>query len=128
ADAIKPFDKIRNHFGMCRMTQIAALAALQDQNYLSTTVENVVAGRNRISRIAAANGLIALPSATNFVAIDCGADGAFAARVLNELISRDIFVRKPMAEGHDRCIRVSVGPDAALDAFEAAFGDALASA
>ena len=43
------------------------------------------------------NDLAAIPSATNFVTIDCGHDGPFALAVLNALIDRDVFVRKPMA-------------------------------
>ena len=53
-----------------------------------------------------------LPSATNFVTIDCGADGAFARRVLAALVARGIFVRMPFVAPQDRCIRVSCGPDA----------------
>lgn len=127
-EAIQPFDKIRNHFGMPRLTQVAALAALEDQDYLADTVRKVAAARERIASIAAANGLVALPSATNFVAIDCGSDGAFALRVLQELVARDVFVRKPMGAGQDRCIRVSVGPERELDLFETAFGAALEAA
>lgn len=115
---ITAFDKIRNHFGMNKLTQIAALAALEDQDYLQQVVGKIIAARDRISAIAEANGLRGLPSATNFVTIDCGKDGAYALSVLNGLIERDVFVRKPMAPGLDRCIRVSVGLDAELDIFE----------
>ncbi|HEY0854741.1 MAG TPA: pyridoxal phosphate-dependent aminotransferase, partial [Devosia sp.] len=66
-----------------------------------------------------------VPSATNFVAIDCGRDGAFAMKVLKALEARGVFVRKPMAPGLDRCIRVSVGPAAELDVFAAEFPLAL---
>lgn len=115
---ITAFDKIRNHFGMNKLTQIAALAALKDQNYLQQVVGKIIAARDRIAAIAEANGLKAIPSATNFVTIDCGKDGAYALSVLNRLIEQDVFVRKPMAPGLDRCIRVSVGLDAELDIFE----------
>ncbi|EJM98902.1 PLP-dependent enzyme, histidinol-phosphate/aromatic aminotransferase or cobyric acid decarboxylase [Phyllobacterium sp. YR531] len=115
---ITAFDKIRNHFGMNKLTQIAALAALNDQDYLETVVDKIIAGRDRISAIAVANCLKPIPSATNFVTIDCGKDGAFALSVLNRLIEQDVFVRKPMAPGLDRCIRVSVGLDGELDIFE----------
>ncbi|WP_288192696.1 pyridoxal phosphate-dependent aminotransferase, partial [uncultured Phyllobacterium sp.] len=63
---ITAFDKIRNHFGMNRMVQIAALAALADQPYLNAVVARIIAGRDRIAAIAARNGLAAIPSATNF--------------------------------------------------------------
>lgn len=128
ADAISAFNKVRNHFGMTRLAQTAALVALEDEAYLSSVLSEIAASRGRLSEIAAANGLVAIPSATNFVAIDCGADGAFALKVMNELIARDIFVRKPMAPVLDRCIRVSVGPAAEMDLFAAELPAALAAA
>ena len=124
---ITAFDKIRNHFGMNRMVQIAALAALADQPYLNAVVARIIAGRDRIAAIAARNGLAAIPSATNFVTIDCGRDGAYAASVLSGLIERDIFVRKPMAPVLDRCIRVSVGLEEELDLFEEKLAETLAA-
>lgn len=128
AKQITAFDKIRNHFGMNKLTQIAALAALKDQDYLHEVIGRVIAGRERIARIAADNGLYAIPSATNFVTIDCGRDGPYALSVLNALIDRDVFVRKPMAPGLDRCIRVSVGLDDELDIFQQELPAALAAA
>jgi histidinol-phosphate aminotransferase len=72
--------------------------------------------------------LSAIPSATNFVAIDCGRDAAFATAIMNGLIARDVFVRKPGAPVLDRCIRVSVGIEEQLDVFEAALPGALEDA
>ncbi|MEM9903200.1 MAG: hypothetical protein AAF865_17800, partial [Pseudomonadota bacterium] len=92
------------------------------------TVARVAAARAEIGRVAAAQGLIALPSATNFVAIDCGRDGAFARAVLNGLIARDVFVRMPGVPPLDRCIRVSAGPEGALAHFTRALPEALADA
>ncbi|GHD06710.1 pyridoxal phosphate-dependent aminotransferase [Tianweitania populi] len=128
AEVIRAFDKVRNHFGMSRMTQVAALAALEDQAHLAQTVKKVEHCRERLTRIAEENGLSALPSATNFVAIDCGSDGAYALRVLQELGRRDIFVRKPMTPGLDHYIRVSCGPDVEIDLFAQALPAALEAA
>jgi len=128
AETIGAFDKVRNHFGVSKMAQVAAEAALADQVYLRSVVERVVAGRARIGDIARRNGLAPIASATNFVTIDCGADGAFALKVLQALIARDVFVRKPMAPGLDRCIRVSVGLDAEMAIFEEELPGALATA
>lgn len=124
-EVVGAFDKIRNHFGVNRLGQVAALAALADQAYLADVVANIAAARDRIAQIARDNGLTPLPSATNFVAIDCARDGAYAKQVLDGLIARDIFVRKPMAPVLDRCIRVSVGQPADLDAFAEALAKAL---
>jgi len=125
---ITAFNKIRNHFGMVRSSQIGALAALADKDYLTQIQAAVSVARGRITEIAAANGLAALPSAANFVAIDCGSDGAFARRVLAELIARDIFVRMPFVAPQDRCIRVSAGTPEMLDRFEETLPAALAAA
>lgn len=128
AETIRAFDKVRNHFGMSRMAQVAAAAALGDQAWLMDVLGRIGAARRRIADIAADNGLTSLPSATNFVAVDCGADGNYALKVMQSLIARDVFVRKPMAPVLDRCIRVSCGPDDGLDIFAQELPGALAAA
>ena len=128
ANLIRSFDKIRNHFGVNRMAHVGALAALADQDYLSQVISKISEARGRIGAISRANGLEPLPSATNFVAIDCGGDGAFAKRVLEELIARDVFVRMPGVAPLDRCIRVSAGLDTDLAIFAEALPEALRAA
>ncbi|MBI1415945.1 MAG: pyridoxal phosphate-dependent aminotransferase [Limimaricola sp.] len=128
ANLIRAFDKVRDHFGMNRISQAGALAALADGDWLAHVQAQVAAARDRIAAIARANGLSPLPSATNFVTIDCGRDGAFAKAVLEELIARGIFVRMPFVAPQNRCIRVSCGTPADLDAFAAALPAALAAA
>ncbi|SMQ67166.1 histidinol-phosphate aminotransferase [Devosia lucknowensis] len=112
---IGAFNRIRNHFGVNKAAQVAALAALGDQAYLRSAVAAIADARTQIARIAADNGLRALPSATNFVAIDCGRDGAYALAVLEGLAVDGVFVRKPAAVGLDQHIRISAGPPSALD-------------
>ena len=126
-ELITAFHKVRNHFGMNRAAQAGALAALQDEPWLAQTLDHVDQARTRISQIARGNGLSPLPSAANFVAIDCGKDGAFAKAVLDELVARGIFVRMPFAVPQNRCIRISCGTDAQLDALAAALPAALSA-
>ncbi|WP_415182798.1 pyridoxal phosphate-dependent aminotransferase [Phaeovulum sp.] len=128
APLIAAFNKIRNHFGMCRISQAGALAALADQGWLAHVCAEVAGSRRRLAEIAVANGLIPLPSATNFVTMDCGADGAFARSTLAALTANDIFARMPFIAPQDRCIRVSCGPVVAMDAFAHALPLALAIA
>jgi histidinol-phosphate aminotransferase len=125
---IEAFDKVRNHYGINRVGQLGALAALLDQEYLGHAVAEIVAARQRIATIAVENGLSPLASAANFVAIHCGADGTFAARVLQALLMRDVFVRKPIAPGLDPFIRVSCGRNDDLDVFAEALPAALVDA
>ncbi|MFY0619670.1 pyridoxal phosphate-dependent aminotransferase [Shimia sp.] len=125
-NAIRAFEKIRNHFGMNRAAQAGALAALTDQEWLMTTRQNVERARARIGEIAAKHGFKALPSATNFVAIDCGRDGTFAKSVLDGLVARGVFVRMPFVAPQNRCIRVSCAPDNILDLLDVALGQVMA--
>lgn len=122
---VRAFEKVRNHYGINRVGQIGALAALEDQPYLSAVVDKISRARVMIGTIASECGLTALPSGANFVTIDCGRDGVFAEKVLDEVLARDVFARKPSVEPLDRCIRVSCGPDAALAIFKSALGEAL---
>ncbi|MEM8592414.1 MAG: pyridoxal phosphate-dependent aminotransferase [Pseudomonadota bacterium] len=128
APLIKAFDKVRNHFGMGRLSQIGALAALEDQAHLEDVKRQVAWSRAELYRIARENGLRAIPSATNFVAMDCGQDGDFARATLSALIERGIFVRMPGVPPLDRCIRVSCGTEADMAAFAAALPQALEAA
>ncbi len=128
AGLIGAFNKIRNHFGMCRISQAGALAALADRDWLAETIARVATARDTIARIARQNGLNALPSAANFVTIDCGGDGDFARAVLGELVARGIFVRMPFVAPQDRCIRVTAGTPADLQTFAEALPQALAAA
>lgn len=126
AEFIRAFEKIRNHFGLNRAAQAGALAALQDADWLAQTQAKVAEARDTISGIAEKYGLKALPSATNFVAIDCGRDGAYAKAVLDGLVARGVFVRMPFVEPQNRCIRLSCGPADALALFDEALEEVLA--
>ncbi|SFS22055.1 pyridoxal phosphate-dependent aminotransferase [Yoonia litorea] len=127
-EVISGFHKVRNHFGMSRIGQDGALAALADTAWLEHIQATVAASRDRIGEIARANGLTPLPSATNFVTIDCGHDGGFARAVLSNLVAAGIFVRMPFVAPQDRCIRVSCGTNEQISAFEKALPAALAAA
>ncbi len=125
---IEAFDKVKNHFGMNRVGLAGALASAQDEAWIAEVRGKVEAARDRIAAIAGANGLVALPSATNFVAVDCGGDGDCAKAVLSGLIDRGVFVRMPFAAPENRCIRISAGTPPMLDALEAALPAALEEA
>ena len=128
AELIAGFDRIRNHFGINRIGQAGALAALQDRDWLAHILSQVAHARSRIATIARDNGLTPLPSATNFIAIDCGRDGAYARRILAALSDQGIFARMPGVAPMDRCIRVSCGPEPELAALAEALPRAIKAA
>ena len=125
AGTARAFDKIRNHFGMNRLATIAALAALKDQAYLAEVVASIHGARDRIAAIAKANNLVPLASATNFVAIDAGRDGTYARAIVDGLMQHGVFIRMPGVAPLNRCIRVSVGPEADMALLEEALPQVL---
>jgi histidinol-phosphate aminotransferase len=127
-EVVAAFDRVRNHFGVNRVAQAGALASLADEEHVASVVARVASARDRIAAIAADNGLQALPSATNFVTVDCGRDGAFARRVLAELAERDVFIRMPGVAPLDRCVRISTAPDDQMAVLAEELPAALAAA
>ena len=122
------FDKMRNHFGVGRVAQAGAMAALGDPSHLTAVRAQVATARLRLIAIAADAGIVALPSATNFSCLDLGRDGDYARATLRALTDLGVFVRMPGVAPHDRCIRVSHGTKDAMDVFADALPRALKSA
>jgi histidinol-phosphate aminotransferase len=114
-ETIAAYDKIRNHFGISRISQAGAIAAIADTAWVSHVRTEVIAARRRIKDIALDNGLKPLPSATNFMAIDCGRDGTYARSIVDGLLQHGIFIRMPGVAPLNRCIRVSAGKQNDLD-------------
>jgi histidinol-phosphate aminotransferase len=125
ASMVTAFDKIRNHFGISRISQAGAIAAIEDQDWVRDVKSKVISARKRIMGIAEANGLKPLRSATNFMAIDCGRDGAYARTVVDGLLKHGIFIRMPGVAPLNRCIRVSCGDEKSLHLLAEALPKAL---
>ncbi|HEU4782953.1 MAG TPA: pyridoxal phosphate-dependent aminotransferase [Ktedonobacterales bacterium] len=108
AEMMSAFDRITLHFGINRVAQEGALAALADTDYLAHVVAEVARGRDEYAALGRELGLTPLPSRTNFVTFDTGGP-ARAKALVAELGQRDVFIRMPGAPPLDRCIRVTVG-------------------
>ena len=127
-ELIAAFDRVRLHFGVSRVAQAGALASLADEAHLAATRARIIEARDAIAAIAGESGLTPLPSAANFVAVDCGGDGARARRVVEGLAARGVFVRMPGVAPLDRCVRISCGRAEDLERLAAALPGALADA
>ena len=110
-DVIRAIGKIRNHFGVNRLAQTAAMAALDDPGFTAGVVAEVARGRADYAALAGECGGRALPSATNFVTIDVGGVER-ATAMLEALEAAGVFIRMPGVAPLNRCIRVTVGPAA----------------
>ena len=123
-EVVDAFNKIRLHFGVGRLSQIAAAAALDDPAFEAQVVREVEKGRGDYEDLARSLNIATLASHTNFVPFDFES-GACAARMLSLLEARDVFVRRPGVAPLDRFVRVTVGTAAERTHFAELFRDAL---
>jgi histidinol-phosphate aminotransferase len=108
AESVEPIDRIRMHFEVNLLAQEAAIAALGDHEHVKHVLAETEAGRRNLESAVQQLAMRALPSATNFIAIDVGSHER-AQALLNELALRGVFIRMPWAEPLNRCIRVTIG-------------------
>ncbi len=123
-DIIRTFDKVRLHFGVSLVAQAGAQASLRDPDFVAGVVKAVEEGRREYRELAEDAGISALPSLTNFVAFDFGT-GERAGAVMNTLIERGVFLRKPVAPDLDRLVRVTVGTPDDRAVFSELFKDVM---
>jgi histidinol-phosphate aminotransferase len=88
---------------------VAAIAALDDLDYLDWTVKTLVAERNRLAgELSALPWLTVYPSNSNFIL--CRVKGRDAAQLKSDLAQQHgIFIRYFSRSGLTDCIRISVG-------------------
>ena len=113
---IRTFSKIRLHYGINRNAQIGALASLQDDAFIQDVVGETARAREAYCELARDLGAPTIESRTNFVCL--GMESAQrATRVMNELLLRGVWVRKPGVPPLDSYIRVSAGTEPMRRAF-----------
>jgi histidinol-phosphate aminotransferase len=125
-ETIATLGKIRNQYGVNRIAQSGALAALDEPEFIAGVVAEVARGRAEYAALGARLGMRTLPSETNFVCFEIGSP-ALAEAMVEGLLESGIFIRKPGAPPLEGFIRVSVGAAAERAAFAQAFGDLLAA-
>jgi histidinol-phosphate aminotransferase len=122
---VRTFQKIRLHYGVNRNAQIGALASLGDEAFREFVVDATALARDEYYRLARDLGREYIESATNFVCIDMET-AEQARRVMDALLARGVWIRKPGAPPLDSYVRVSAGTAPMRAAFGAALRDVLA--
>lgn len=117
---IKTFHKIRLQYGVNRNAQVGALASLGDDDFRRYVVAQTRAAREDYYGLARELGVPYIESRTNFVCLGL-ASAQRAVHVMNELLLRGVWVRKPGAPPLDAYIRVSAGTEPMRRAFADAF-------
>jgi histidinol-phosphate aminotransferase len=114
------FQKIRLHYGINRNAQVGALASLADTGFREKIVRATAEAREDYYALARELGCGYIESRANFVCIDMDSRER-AERVMDELLKRGVWIRKPGAPPLDRFVRVSAG----TPPMRAAFAQAL---
>jgi histidinol-phosphate aminotransferase len=125
-EVVSTFQKIRQHFGVNRLAQIGALAALGDRAFFEEVRQETAAGRDTYRELGERLGCPTIPSSTNFVCFDIGTR-ARAEAMVEALLARAVFIRKPGLPPLDRYVRVTVAAPQDQPHFAAMFSQALAA-
>lgn len=110
-DLLMGLERIRQHFGVSKLSQEMALAAFHDREFLDQVLTETEKGREHYRAIAARVGAATLPSWGNFVAFDFG-DARVTDSIAAHLDAHDVFVRRVPDRPLDCLIRITVGPPA----------------
>jgi histidinol-phosphate aminotransferase len=98
-------NRVRQPFNVNSLAQAAAIAALQDIEFLAKSFTVNREGKAQLQQGFAKLGLTFVPSYANFVLVKVGD----AARVNLELLKRGVIVRPVAGDGLPEWLRVSIG-------------------
>ena len=115
-------NRVRQPFNASCVAQAAAVAALEDQDFVEKVAENNRQGMAQLTAAFAELGLEWIPSFGNFVTVRVG-DGA---RVDQSLLAQGVIVRPIAGYGLPEWLRVSIGLPEENARFIAALRRALA--
>jgi len=119
-------NRIRQPFNVNSLAQAAAIAALDDREFLARSAEVNRAGYQQLTAAFDALGLRYVPSFGNFVLVQVGPDDGAGARVNLALLKQGIIVRPVANYGLPQWLRVSIGLPEENAAFIAALKTVLA--
>jgi histidinol-phosphate aminotransferase len=105
-------NRVRAAFNVNSMAQAAAIAALNDAEFVQRSYEINLAGYAQLTQAFDRLGIEYNPSCANFVMFRAGDDDAAGARVDRGLLERGVIVRPIGNYGLPQWLRVSIGlPD-----------------
>jgi histidinol-phosphate aminotransferase len=102
-------NRIRQPFNVNSMAQAAAIAALNDTEFLEKSARNNAAGYRQFVEAFEQMGLEYVPSYGNFVLVKVGNDLAAGARVNLALLKQGVIVRPVGNYGLPEWLRISIG-------------------
>ena len=119
-------NRIRQPFNVNSLAQAAAIAALNDKQFLEKSARNNAAGYQQFIEAFTQLGLEFVPSHGNFVLVKVGDDDEAGARVNLALLKQGVIVRPVGSYGLPQWLRISIGLPQENAIFIAALTKALA--
>jgi len=102
-------NRIRQPFNVNSLAQAAAIAALNDKEFLDKSAANNTAGYEQFVEAFKDMGLEFVPSYGNFVLVRVGSDDAAGARINLALLKQGVIVRPVGNYGLPQWLRISIG-------------------
>jgi len=99
-------NRIRQPFNVNTVAQVAAIAALEDEAFLSKSVQTTHKGLDYLLEELAGLKIQCLPTQSNFLMIDVKID---AAKVFELMLKQGVIVRSLKSYGFDTFLRVNTG-------------------
>lgn len=106
AEIAEVLNRIRQPFNVNTLAQAAAVAALEDDEFLKKSIKATHDGLDFLSEELAGIGIECLPTQSNFLMMDIKTD---AARVFEQMLKHGVIVRSLKSYGFDTFLRVNTG-------------------
>jgi histidinol-phosphate aminotransferase len=116
-------NRVRQPFNTGSLAQAAALAALDDQEFLDRTQQTIWSGLQYLYGELDKMGLKYVPSEANFFLIEVGCE---AKNLFEAMLRRGVIVRSMASYGMQRFIRINAGLAGENERFIRTLGQALA--
>lgn len=105
-EIVQTIEPTREPFNVSMVAQAAAIAALDDQDFIKTTVEQNSKGLESYYQFCKEHGLDFYPSQGNFILVDFSTSGD---TVFDYLLKRGFIVRSGAALGCPTAVRITIG-------------------
>ncbi|MCL7745920.1 histidinol-phosphate transaminase [Halalkalibacter alkaliphilus] len=105
---ISLIDPVRPPFNNTTFAHAAAVAALEDDAFISTCVEKNTEALKQFEQFCKQHGLKYYPSQTNFILIDFNRPGD---EIFDFLLKKGFIVRSGQALGFPTCVRITIGTE-----------------
>jgi histidinol-phosphate aminotransferase len=105
-DLVDCLYQVRDPFPVHRLAQVAAVAALNDEDHAIKSIQTVYEGKRYLCKELDGMGLSYVPSQANFIFIDFEKD---SGEIFQALLREGIIIRPGKVWGYPNCARVTIG-------------------